>query len=105
MTAAAFRGECGSIPYAVTTLPSARRLGGDNRPVLGLRLRRHPGGPASALPAGASLKEALEEVTEQCERRIIGESQARNGRNKSKTARELSVTRKTLAHKIAKYGL
>ncbi len=39
------------------------------------------------------------------ERRVIAECLTRNGGNKSKTARELSITRKTLAQKILKYGL
>jgi DNA-binding NtrC family response regulator len=59
----------------------------------------------SSAPRGASLKAGLETVVEQYERRAIAESLARNGGNKSRTARELCVTRKTLALKIAKYGL
>jgi DNA-binding NtrC family response regulator len=68
-----------------------------------------PGAPvkstAAALPVGTPLKEGLESVIEQFERRTITESLARNEGNKSRTARELCVTRKTLAQKIAKYGL
>jgi len=56
-------------------------------------------------PVGTPLKEGLETVIEQFERRMIVESLARNAGNKSRTARELCVTRKTLALKIAKYGL
>jgi DNA-binding NtrC family response regulator len=53
----------------------------------------------------ASLKDALETVTGEYERRIVSESLSRNGGNKSATARELGITRKTLAQKIAKHGL
>ena len=58
-----------------------------------------------AAPTGTPLKEGVDLVIEQFERRMITESLARNGGNKSRTARELCVTRKTLALKIAKYGL
>ena len=68
-----------------------------------------PGAPLkSAVPAAAAgtpLKEGLDMVIEEFERRMITESLARNDGNKSRTARELCVTRKTLAQKIAKYGL
>jgi DNA-binding NtrC family response regulator len=60
--------------------------------------------PAS-VPRGTPLKDGLETVIGQFERRAIEECLARNGGNKSMTARELCVTRKTLAQKIAKYGL
>ncbi len=36
---------------------------------------------------------------------MISDCLRRNGWNKSKTARELAITRKTLALKIVKYGL
>jgi DNA-binding NtrC family response regulator len=56
-------------------------------------------------PAAGPLKEAVEELTRRHERRLISEALARNGGNKSRTARELAITRKTLALKIEKYGL
>jgi DNA-binding NtrC family response regulator len=62
-------------------------------------------GPAGAPQPGSSLKETLEVITAQHERRLIAECLQRNGGNKSRTARELAVTRKTLARKIRKYGL
>ncbi len=59
-----------------------------------------------AVAAGAAgLKHGLEAVTRQYERQRIADCLARNAGNKSKTARELHVTRKTLAQKIARYGL
>jgi DNA-binding NtrC family response regulator len=67
--------------------------------------------PAPLRAAGArrtgspSLKKGTGAVAQQYERRVIAECLKRNGGNKSKTARELSITRKTLALKIAKYGL
>jgi two-component system response regulator AtoC len=73
------------------------------------------GSSRSAASGGASsargragkdtLKEGLEAVSSQYERRVIAECLRRNGWNKSKAARELSITRKTLAQKIAKYEL
>jgi DNA-binding NtrC family response regulator len=57
------------------------------------------------LPSGVSLKEALGAATERYESHLIAECLLRNGGNKSRTARELAITRKTLARKIAKYGL
>jgi DNA-binding NtrC family response regulator len=56
-------------------------------------------------PGAGPLKEGLDAVAGQYERRVIADCLKRNGGNKSKTARELSITRKTLAQKIAKYGL
>ena len=44
-------------------------------------------------------------MSSQYERRVISDCLRRNGWNKSKAARELAITRKTLAQKIAKYGL
>jgi two-component system NtrC family response regulator len=66
-----------------------------------------PACTASAAPAHgpATLKGGLREVASDYERRAIQECLARNGGNKSKTARELAVTRKTLAQKLARYGL
>jgi DNA-binding NtrC family response regulator len=58
-----------------------------------------------AVPANGPLKAGAEEAASRYERRAISEALARNGGNKSKTARELDVTRKTLALKIARYGL
>ncbi len=57
-------------------------------------------------PAGQRpLKKSLGEVSDLYERRLIAECLARNVGNKSRTARELCITRKTLARKIEKYGL
>jgi two-component system response regulator AtoC len=68
-----------------------------------------PAGPAVteelAVPAAGPLKEGAEEAASRYERRAISEALARNGGNKSKTARELDVTRKTLALKMARYRL
>ncbi|HEY9594971.1 MAG TPA: sigma-54 dependent transcriptional regulator [Spirochaetia bacterium] len=68
-----------------------------------------PGRPVAArgaiAPTGDSLRDGLEAVTGQYERRVIAECLSRNGGNKSQTARELSITRKTLAQKMAKYGM
>ncbi len=56
-------------------------------------------------PSAGPLKETLGAASELYESRLIAECLSRNGGNKSRTARELSITRKTLARKIAKYGL
>ncbi len=58
-----------------------------------------------ALAATGSLKAGAEEAASSYERRAISEALARNGGNKSKTARELDITRKTLALKMSRYGL
>jgi DNA-binding NtrC family response regulator len=69
---------------------------------------------AECPPAGAedeglgsftTLKGLRDEVTARYERRLIEAALARNGGNKSKTAAELDVTRKTLAEKILQYGI
>jgi two-component system response regulator AtoC len=66
-------------------------------------------GPASERPADPAspgpLKETLGAASDLYESRLIAECLARNAGNKSRTARELAITRKTLARKIAKYGL
>ncbi len=58
-------------------------------------------GPSAAVP----LRAGAEEAAARYERRSISEALARNSGNKSKTARDLGVTRKTLAAKMAKYVL
>jgi DNA-binding NtrC family response regulator len=70
-------------------------------------------GAAAAEAAGASgpgtairsLRSGAGDAAALYERRAIGEALARNSGNKSKTARELHITRKTLALKMARYGL
>jgi len=52
-----------------------------------------------------SLREAVLRISEQVEKQIVTRMLERNGYNKSKTARELDVTRKTLTRKIEKYGI
>jgi two-component system NtrC family response regulator len=64
---------------------------------------RHAAGARGA--GSASLKKGTGAVAQQYERRVIAECLKRNAGNKSKTARELSITRKTLALKMTKYGL
>jgi DNA-binding NtrC family response regulator len=64
-----------------------------------------PAGEVQAPPSAGPLRAGAEEAIARYERRSIGEALARNGGNKSKTARELDITRKTLAQKMAKYGL
>jgi len=50
-------------------------------------------------------KKAMAEAVGRWERELVGRALEKNAFNRSKTARELSVTRKTLAEKIRKYGL
>ena len=52
-----------------------------------------------------TLKAALDAAAQDIERRMIGESLERNDGNKSKTARDLAITRKTLAQMIERLGL
>jgi DNA-binding NtrC family response regulator len=66
-----------------------------------------PPGPEDMpeLSAFTTLRALRDEVTARYERRLIEAALARNGGNKSRTATELDVTRKTLAEKMAQYGL
>ncbi len=64
-----------------------------------------PPGEDTASPTDTGLKSGLGAITREYERRRIADSLTRNDGNKSKTARELHITRKTLAQKIARYGL
>jgi DNA-binding NtrC family response regulator len=57
------------------------------------------------LSSFTTLKALRDEVTARYERRLIEAALERNGWNKSRTAAELDVTRKTLAEKMAEYGL
>ena len=52
-----------------------------------------------------TLKEFLEEVTSYYEKKLISRVLLSNDHNRSKTARDLDITRKTLARKIEKYNL
>ncbi len=52
-----------------------------------------------------SLKDAVGSLVAEQEKQIIAGCLKRNGGNKSRTARELSITRRTLALKLARYGL
>jgi DNA-binding NtrC family response regulator len=52
-----------------------------------------------------SLKDTIDDIVNNYEKQIIHQFLIRNNYNKSKTARELSITRKTLAQKIEKYHL
>ena len=61
--------------------------------------------PLAAPPPTPSLKAGAEEAAARYERQAISEALARNGGNKSRTARELHVTRRTLALKMARYRL
>jgi len=56
------------------------------------------------VPAGA-LKDASERIRSRFEEKFIAEALKRNRGNRTRTAEELEVTRKTLARKIEKYGL
>ena len=58
-----------------------------------------PGSPTPSLKAGA------EDAAARYERHAISEALARNHGNKSRTARELHITRRTLALKMARYRL
>jgi DNA-binding NtrC family response regulator len=60
--------------------------------------------PPLAPPSG-TLREAVADTVGTCERRIIEECLARNAGNRSRAARELAITRKTLASKMKKLGL
>ena len=53
----------------------------------------------------STLKELRDAVTARYESRLIGAALRRNAWNKSKTAEELGVTRKTLAEKIGEYEI
>jgi DNA-binding NtrC family response regulator len=57
------------------------------------------------LSSFTTLKALRDEVTSRYERRLIEAALKRNSGNKSKAAAELDVTRKTLAEKIAQYGI
>lgn len=52
-----------------------------------------------------SLKDAIDEIVARHEKQIIEETLRRNQYNKSKTARDLAITRKTLAEKMEKYQM
>jgi len=53
----------------------------------------------------SSLKDAIDEIVARHEKQIIEETLRRNQHNKSKTARDLAITRKTLAEKMEKYQM
>ena len=53
----------------------------------------------------SSLKDAIDEIVARHEKQIIEDALCRNQQNKSKTARDLAITRKTLAEKMEKYRL
>jgi two-component system response regulator HupR/HoxA len=74
--------------------------------LLSPRVRASVGAPAGAAPTddngnGGALKAQLERL----EARLLNEALARHGGNKSRTARELGLSRVGLRAKLARYGL
>jgi DNA-binding NtrC family response regulator len=61
--------------------------------------------PQPAAPPSRSLRVAVAATVQTCERRIIEDCLARNAGNRSRAARELEITRKTLASKMRLLGL
>ena len=62
-------------------------------------------GQYTEIEDGISLKDIIEKIKGLYEKRIIEQFLVKNNYNKSKTARELCVTRKTLSKKIKQYGV
>ena len=54
---------------------------------------------------GKPLKEAVEEIVSYYEKLLIGKALLNNQQNRTRTAKDLEITRKTLARKIEKYNL
>jgi two-component system response regulator AtoC len=61
--------------------------------------------PQADITGIRSLGEAVGRISGQAEKRIVEQVLEANAYNKSKTARDLDITRKTLARKIEKYGI
>ena len=61
--------------------------------------------PLADITGIRSLGEAVGRISGQAEKRIVEQVLEANAYNKSKTARDLDITRKTLARKIEKYGI
>ena len=54
---------------------------------------------------GKPLKAAVEEIVSYYEKLLIEKALLKNQQNRTRTARSLEITRKTLARKIEKYNL
>lgn len=62
-------------------------------------------GYSSAAPVAASVGDGLRGVAHQAEREAILQALERNGYNKSRTAEQLNIDRKTLYNKLKSFGL
>jgi two-component system, NtrC family, response regulator HydG len=62
-------------------------------------------GPGSGTAAATGGGDGLRGVAHQAEREAILQALERNGYNKSRTAEQLNIDRKTLYNKLKSYGL
>ena len=65
----------------------------------------YDGGPMPADLDQMALSDAVGEVTERLERRMIVARLAAHGNNRTATAESLGISRKTLFNKMRQYGL
>ncbi|MFQ5653361.1 MAG: helix-turn-helix domain-containing protein, partial [Planctomycetota bacterium] len=68
-------------------------------------IARVGGGPASSRAPRGTLKEIISEATDELERQVIVSTLNEHKWNKSRTSRQLGISRPTLDQKIDKFGL
>lgn len=97
--------ELGNVVKRAVLLSTGRLIGVDCLPAMMLA------GPSASVPSSGGTgpahrsEEGLRGVAQQAEREAILSALERNGFNKSKTAEQLNIDRKTLYNKLRSFGL
>lgn len=97
--------ELGNVIKRAVLLSTGDRITADCLPAIVLAGGREQPGPAAHAAGNGPADEGLRKVALQAEREAILAALERNGFNKSRTAEQLNIDRKTLYNKLKAFGL